>query len=305
MKAKRPDLETIGARMDALGLWKELAPYNFALKPRGTVFPYFCTILPGDEGGPVKARFLMLEGWQTLHDYVRTRYDRNFGFYSSPLEFPHYELVVLVDGSVKAFRYDTGFMPQEITDEAVRAFVAKLLWESFGVFLRVEGDRALPLKFAEGRAVFARVENEKGEWTDEPLPIPDPPPHKETVSFPKGLLQAAKDLPLVTDETWELDFRLTLKLMTQEPRPRTVYELVAFAGKSGEKLFERRVTLTNDGGLRSLWETMPAQVLREIVRLGKVPGEIRVKSGRVFRMMRPLCLELPFKLSLHDRLERL
>ena len=302
---KRPDLETIGARMDALGLWKELAPYNFALKPRGTVFPYFCTILPGDAEGPVKARFLMLEGWQTLHDYVRTRYDRNFGFYSSPLEFPHYELVVLTDGSVKAFRYDTGFMPQEITDAAVRAFVAKLLWEAFGVFLRVEGDRALPLKFAEGRAVFARVEDAKGKWSDEPLAIPDPPPHKETVSFPKSLLQTAKDLPLVTDETWELDFRLTLKLMTQELRPRTVYELVGFNGKSGEKLFERRVSPTSEGGLRTLWETMPAQVLHEVIRLGKVPGEIRVKSGRVFRMMRPLCLELPFKLSLHDRLERL
>ena len=57
MKEKRHDLETIGARMDALGLWKELAPYNFALKPRGTVFPYFCTILPGDAEDPVKARF--------------------------------------------------------------------------------------------------------------------------------------------------------------------------------------------------------------------------------------------------------
>ena len=165
----RRDPETIGAQMDALGLWKELAPYNFALKPRGTVFPYFCTTLPGDAEGPVKARFLMLEGWQTLHDYVRTRYDRNFGFYSSPLEFPH-------------------------------------------------------------------------------------------------------------------------------------YELVGFDGKSGEKLFERRVSPTSEGGLRTLWETMPAQVLHEVIRLGKVPGEIRVKSGRVFRMMRPLCLELPFKLSLHDNL---
>ena len=291
--------------MDALDLWDVLAPYKFAVKSRGTAFPYFCSVAKGDKDSPVKARLLMLEGWQTLHDYVRTRYDRNFGFYSSPLEFPHYELVVLTDGSVKAFRYDTGFMPQEITDAAVRAFVAKLLWEAFGVFLRVEGDRALPLKFAEGRAVFARVENEKGEWTDEPLAIPDPPPHKETVSFPKSLLQTAKDLPLVADEAWELDFRLTLKLMTQEPRPRTVYEFVAFDGKSGGKLFERRVSPTDEGGLRSLWEALSVQVLHEIIRLGKVPGEIRVKSGRVFRMLRPLVLDLPFKLSLHDRLERL
>ena len=33
--------EEIGAKMDALGVWALLEPYNFAVKPRGTVFPYF------------------------------------------------------------------------------------------------------------------------------------------------------------------------------------------------------------------------------------------------------------------------
>ena len=94
----RPEPESIGARMDALGLWDALVPYNFAVKPRGTVFPYFCTVLK-DDGKPVKARFLMLEGWQTLHDFVRVRMDRDFGFYSQPIEFPHFELVVLADAA--------------------------------------------------------------------------------------------------------------------------------------------------------------------------------------------------------------
>ena len=301
---KRPALETIGARMDALGLWDVLAPYNFAVKPRGTVFPYFCTVLKGD-GKPVKARLLMLEGWQTLHDFVRVRMDRDFGFCSQPTELPHFELVVLADGSAQVFRSDAGYVPQEVAAAPARELVGKILWESYGVFLRVEGDRSLPLKFAEDRAVFARVEDAKGRWSDVPLPIPDPPPHRETVSLPKALVKSAQDLPLVAADVMELDFRMLPNVMTREPRPRCVYELSAADGRTGEAAFASRVSILPEGGLRALWEAMPVQVLHEIVRRGKVPGEIRVRSGRVFRLLRPLCLELPFKLSLHDRLERL
>ncbi len=300
----RPEPETIGARMDALGLWDVLVPYNFAVKPRGTVFPYFCTVLKGD-GKPVKARFLMLEGWQTLHDFVRVRMDRDFGFCSQPIEFPHFELVVLADGAVKIFRDDAGYMPQEVVSPSARALVAKILWEAYGVFLRVEGDRALPLRFAGDRAVFARVEDAQGQWADVPLAIPDPPPHKETVTLPKELIKSAQDLPLAAADVLELDFRMLPNVMTKEPRPRSVYELAAADGRTGEAAFACRVSLLPEGGLRALWESMPVQVLHEIVRRGKVPGEIRVRSGRVFRLLRPLCLELPFKLSLHDRLERL
>jgi hypothetical protein len=50
---------------------------------------------------------------------------------------------------------------------------------------------------------------------------------------------------------------------------------------------------------------MPRRVLANIIAKGRVPGEIKVVSGRVFRLMRPLCMDLPFRLSLHDRLPRL
>lgn len=301
---KRPEPEEIGAKMDALGLWDVLLPYNFAVKPRGTAFPYFCTALKGD-GKPVKARFLMLEGWQTLHDFVRLRMDRDFGFCSQPIELPHFELVVMADGSAEVVRDDAGYMPQRVAAPPARELVSRVLWESYGVFLRIEGDRALPLKFAEDRAVFARVEDAKGQWSDAPLAIPDPPPHRETVTLPKALVKSAKDLPLVAADVLELDFRMLQDVMTKEPRPRCVYELEAADGRTGETAFACRTSVQPEGGLRLLWESMPVQALHEIVRRGKVPGEIRVRSGRVFRLLRPLCLELPFRLSLHDRLERL
>ena len=295
--------EEIGAKMDALGLWKLLEPYNFAVKPKGTVFPYFCTVLKG-ERKPVKARFLMLEGWQTLHDFVRTRIDRNFGFYSTPVEMPHFELVVLEDGQMRLFRHDTGYMPFEAKD-AQRDLAARILWEAYGVMLRVESDRKLPLKFSDEKAIFARVEIAAGQWEDRPLEIPDPPPHTEKVSFPKADIKSAQDLPFVKEDMLDLDFGLLPNVMTKEPRPRCVYELKAVDPKTGGTAIASRVSVHPEAGLKGMWESMPVQVLREFIRRGKVPGELRTRSGRVFRLLRPLCMELPFKLSLHDRLQSL
>ncbi len=294
--------EEIGAKMDALAIWDEIAPFNFAVKPAGTVFPYFCTVLRGD-GAPVKIRFLMLEGWQTLHDFVRVRFDRNFGFYSSPMEMAHLELVITVDGTIRLFRHDPGYIPAE-ADEAQRAFASKILWEAYGVMLRVESDRSLPMKFSGDKAVFARVEKSAGEWSDEPLVIPPPPPYTETVKLPKADIATAKDLAFDSGDFLELDMRIIPGVMTKEPRPRTVYELVAFDG-SGEKVIDSRASVDPAAGLKSLWEMLAGEVLKALVRRGRIPGEIKVVSGRVFRFLRPLCLELPFKLSLHDTLPHL
>lgn len=295
--------EEIGAKMDALDAWDLLAPYNFAVKPAGTVFPYFCTVLKGDSK-PVRMRFLMLEGWQTLHDFVRTRVDRNFGIYSSPVEMPHLELVVLSAGVVRLFRHDPGYMPVEASD-AQRDLAARILWEAYGVLLRLESDSRLPLRFTGEKAIFSRQETAPGIWTDAPLGIPDPPPYAEKVSFAKADLKAAQDLPFAHDEAIELDFGLLTNVMTKEPRPRCVYGLRAVDAATGASVIDSRASVHPESGLRGLWETMPGQVLRELVRHGKVPGGIRTRSGRVFRFLRPLCVELPFRLSLHDALDRL
>jgi len=295
--------EELGAKLDALNLWEVMEPFNWAVKPKGTAFPYFCTIVKGD-GNPVRIRLLFLEGWQTLHDYVRTRIDNNFGFYSSPMEMPHFELVVLASGETKLFRHDPGYMPQEASGPG-RELACRMLWEAYGVMMRVESDRTLPMRFAADKSIFARVEGKDGNWTDSPLEIPDPPPHVEKVTFDQKLLKIARDLPVIPEFRMALDFRLVAKLMTKEPRPRCVYGLKAVDLQTGEQLMDARVSVHPESGLRGLWESMPGQVLNEIVRIGRVPGEIKLISGRVFRMLRPLCVELPFRLSLHDRIPEL
>ncbi len=293
-------VEEIGRKMDALGLWDALLPHSFAVRPRGTVLPYFCIVLKG-ENRPVKVRFLMLEGWQTFHDFMNLRADRNFGFYSTPIELPHLEMVVTVEGHIELFRHDTGFLPL-IADEAQRAFAAKILWEAFGVMLRIEADRSLPLSFAAEKSVFARIEGADGIWRDEPLEVPAMRPHVEKITLPKSALAAAKDLPFEPGEALELDFRILPNVMTKEPRPRCVYRLLAIDAKTGEAVIDSSTSIMPEGGIRGMWQTMPVQVLRGLTARGHVPGEIRLLSGRVFRLLRPLCIELPFKLSLHDAL---
>ncbi len=289
--------------MAALGLWDAILPFNWAIKAKGTAIPYFCTTLTGD-GKPVKMRFLLVEGWQTLHDFVRTRADRNFGFYSTPMELPHFELVVGTDGLIALFRHDPGYVPRALS-ETERDFVGRLLWEAFGVMMRIENEPKLPLKYADEKAMFARLETAPDVWEDAPLAIPDPRPHVEKIAFEKADVSQAKDLPFEAKEAIEVDFRLMPNLTTREARSRFAYVLCAIDSSSGERFISDKVSVNADCGLKEMWEKIPPRVLKHLLARGRIPGEIKLMSGRLFRMMRPLCEELPFKLSLHDELPRL
>lgn len=297
---KTESIEELGRKMDALGLWDAVMPFNWAVKPSGVVFPYFCTLLKGD-GTAVKVRFLMLEGWQTFHDYIRTRIDMNFGCYQTPMEMPHFELVISASGEAMVFRHDAGYMPRAL-DERERSLCARILWEAYGVMMRVESDRKLPLRFASEKSMFARVEDPSGEWGDAPLTIPEPRPYVEEVTFPKTLVSKAKDLPLDSGMSVAADFRLLANVMTKEPRPRCAYELSVVDLATGVHILRDKTSVSAEGGLKAMWQAMPSRVLAGLVGYGRIPGAIKVTSGRVFRFLRSICLELPIRLSLHDKL---
>ena len=300
---KNESLEEIGKKMDALNLWDAILPFNWVVKPSGVVFPYFCTLLKGD-GVNVKIRFLMLEGWQTFHDYIRTRIDRNFGYYLTPMEMPHFELVISSSGDALVFRHDPGYMPRAL-NERERALTEKILWEAYGIMMRVEADKKLPLQFASEKSMFARVENSSGVWNDSPMAIPEPRPFVEEVSFSKALVTKAKDLPLEANMAVAVDFRLLSNVMTKESRPRCAYQLIVVDLATGVKIVQDKTSISPEGGLKAMWQAMPQRVLAGLVEYGRIPGVIKVTSGRVFRLLRSLCLELPIKLSMHDKIEGL
>lgn len=291
-------LEEIGVKIAALDLWKAAAAYNWAVKPRGIAYPFFCTLLP--PGAALSGHLLLLEGWQTFHDFVMTRCDRNFGFYSTPAELPHYAMLAEKSGRVVFLRHDTGYVPRTRFTEQETAVLAKVLWEVYGVMMRFETERGLAMKYAEENAIFARVEDADGGWHDRPLPIAQPRVHIERVSLRKDEVMAAKDLPFAPEECIAVDFRVMPSLHTVEARPRTAYMFAGVDAKTGQRVMRQVSSIPPEGTLRSLWENLAPRLLKELLARKRIPGEIQVVSQRVFRMLRPLCPELPFKLSLHD-----
>jgi hypothetical protein len=293
--------EDIARRMDSLGLWDELERCNWALKLKGVVLPYFCTVIKGDASDPVRVRFLLIEGWQTLHDYIHWRMDANFGCMVSPAEMPMYCLAFYRDGALRIFRHDGGYVPRE-TGESESALLSRMLWQAYGVMMRLENEKDLPMRYASGQAMFARVETADGKWEDAPLEIPAPRPYVEKIVLSKEDVKRAQDIPFVAGDSLELDFRVVPGIMTDEKRPRSVYVLMAIDGTSGKCVFSRPVSIGAEGGIKALWEALAANVLKELVALGKIPGQIKLSSARTFRMLRPICVEVPLKLSLHDSL---
>ena len=59
------------------------------------------------------------------------------------------------------------------------------------------------------------------------------------------------------------------------------------------------------GGLKRMWEAHAQRMLDRILLLGRIPGELHVRTGRVARFLRPLGLQLPFKLVQHAKLPTL
>ena len=222
-------IDEIGKKIGNLGLLRAMGAYNWALKPCGSVFPYFCIVTIHDKGY-VRARISFLEGWQTMHDYVRMRFEPDSGYYVSQTELPQFEVAYLRTGKIVATRHDPGCLPWYLTPRQ-EGLVRRMLWETYGVMLRIENDRSLVLKHADERALFARVETSPGVWRDAPMTIPEPPPYEERVPVPQDLLKRAQSLPV--DKDWKVAVDLRYR---QVDRRRAAARLLRHPGRgSGRK----------------------------------------------------------------------
>lgn len=299
MKATNPSAE-IAKKIDGLDLWKKLIPHNWALRPLGSIYPYFCIFL-GPDRPEVKFRLLLLEGWQTMHDFVRLRLDRSWSFYTSPIELNHFELVYLVTGEIGAFRHDTGYLPRPISEKE-DVLLKKLLWQVYGMMIRIEADDNIPMSFAANKAIFARREAGRGKWVDEELKLIPMRPHVEHIEYRREMMKKAKDLPVKKDIAFEVDLRIVFGKATNEPRPKLIYEYIAVDASSRKVVARRQTAFDQEKGLRGIWEGLPGLMLETFLEKGMIPGEIKVKSKRVYRLLGPLTMELPFRLSLHKDL---
>lgn len=290
----------IAARIDALDLWKTAKKYNWAIKLSGVAFPYFCTTIETGEG--CRALY-MLEGWDTFHHWVLQRHDPDFGFYSSWVELPHFEMISRPGGEIELLHAKPGYYPEKV-DKAGEKIVARLLWQCYGILMRVEGNPKEIFKFADRNAMFGRMETSPGVWEDHAFEIKPPRPYVEEIAIRKSALDKAKDMPVDKNETAELDFRMIYdeRFASIDLEPRYCYRLSMALSPTGKKVLRERLAVEADVSIKQLWESIPQRVLDALVARGRIPGQICVANMRMFRLMRSLGMELPFKLSLKESL---
>ena len=284
-----------------LNVWKAAAANNWALLPSDGS-QWFVNVQEADMRG-VKARMMFFAGWRPFHCFLITRQNHDFWVALSPADIPHVEVLFPESGPVQIVRYDEGYV-QEPLGEDQRGIFARMLYACFGFVMRVEGDPQLPMKFVSERALFALKEDPDGRWSDCALPLPEKPPQfVEQVSLRKELLARAADLPFDASFALEMDFGRVFHAQTQEPRPRALYLCAAVDAKSGSRFLWRKMVVSGKpDGLLALWQSLAQTLLEHIVAAGRVPGEIRVRSMRMVRFLRPLGMHLPFKLVVNSKL---
>jgi len=308
MKLNRSDIDAIARAISGLGVWAKVSVHNWALVPQTSDLPYLVTAT--DESameGPVLGRLMLFPGFVPFRDYLLSRRVNDFGVGMSPVDFEHFELVSAKGGVVELYAYEPGFVPRALTDEE-RTFLAPLLYECYGLMMRMEEKPDLPLMYTDKNSLFARKELSENSWVDGPLKLPDERqnPYVEQVSLNKAACAAAAKLPLVTAEKWEIDFVMVPAYQTNEKKSRFLYVLAAVDASTGERRVWAKMSVDGrPGGLKRLWEGHAQRVLNRIVSLGRIPGEIHVRSQRMARFLRPLGLQIPFKLVQFEKLATL
>ena len=304
----RNDPYDVTRAIASMNPWERAARHNWVLVPQTTAEPFVVSAIQEKPGPvPVAGRLMLFPGFQVFRDYLISRQVPDFGVGMSPLDFRHYEAVGLRDGGVELFVYEPGFVPLPPTSEE-KKLLAPLLFECYGILLRLDEKPDLPLTYADQKAMFARKEVVDGVWVDGPFRLPQEEvvQQMERVELKREECARARALPQYPKEVWEIDFVMVPSYRTPGPNPRFLYLLAAVNAESGERMVWEKMSV--DGkpdGLLRLWEGHAQRVLDAFARIGRVPGEIHVRSARMARFLRPLGLQFPFKLVQHGKLPSL
>ncbi len=303
----KTNLRDIAQAIAAHKLWEKAARHNWALVSQSSEHPYIASVVAEKAPSMVEGRLMLFPGLNVFRDYVLSRQVADFGVYMSPLEIPHFEVVGTRMGRVEVFLYEPGYLPVPPTPEQ-SAFYAPLLYECYGFLLRLAENPELPLAYVEKKAMFARKEVVNDRWIDGPLVLPQEEvvQLQERITLKTADCEKAKALPVFPKDVWELDYVLLPNFHTPPPKSRFLYLLVAVNQATGERIVWQRLSVDGrERGLERLWENHAQRVLDAILAFGRVPGEIHVRTRRMMRFIRPLGLQLPFKIVQHAQLPKL
>ena len=305
----RTNIDEVARAIVSLNVWKKASKYNWALVSELFDKPLIAAVNPSPSG-PISARLLLFNGFMAHRDFLLFRQSPDLSFAMSPMDFDHYEVIGLKDGSAEVFDYRPGFLPVH-PDGETSATLAPVLYECYGLLLRIDENPDLPTIYVKEQAMFSRKEGLDGKWCDEPLI----PPNLATVSWTErvGLDRAkcsqAARFDMEPDETWEVDFMQMPMYRTNDLQARMMHLLAAVDARTGERRVWQKLavdpSIPRNGtldALKPLWESLASHLLDGVLRRGKVPGSLSVRSQRMMRFLRPLSLQLPFRMVLHRQL---
>ena len=288
----------IAERIHKLNVWEKAAKNQFAIELKGEAAPYFVIADPVYEHPMLRAHILFLEGWQGFQTYSLWRQDKSYGFITTPMELLGIEVLWLKKGGLMVMRNRPGCQPI-INDPVYVKKTEKLLWQVYGLFLRLEENENLSMKYVNDGSMLAMREVTAKRFEEVALKVLPIIPHKESVSYPVAMAKKAKDLGVKDGETWVVSFGPNIDCVTRDELHRFAYQLTIDRKEDKVNLLTASCSVNPPTiTLRDLYESYPPRVLRAIIELGYMPGEIEVHNKRDFRLLRSLTLELPFKLHL-------
>lgn len=302
-------IESDAKALVALNAWQRTMRCNWALVSQLSDEPMLVHVecASDREKGPVAGRLMFFPGFAAYRDFAILKQAPDMGFALTNLDIRHYELIALKDGGYELHAFKPGFVPRP-ADEATRALLAPLVHECLGLMMRFEEETELVAKYKDENALFARFEGLDGKWKDGPLPVPQKEVrNEERITLGKSECAAAAHLPFSNNEAWEVDFYSVPACHTNESEPRILYLFAAVDAATGlVRCWERlSVDPKGEGGLKPLWESLAQRLLKAILANGRIPGAVGIRSGRMARFLRPLGLQIPFRLVHHRQLPAL
>ena len=299
------DTESIARELARLNVWEKVAKHNFAIISEMALEPYLVSVNL-EKAGPIAGRLLLFPGFDVFRDYRLFQEVPDYGVAMSLLDFTHWEVIALRDGTVQLYAYEPGYVPRPLSAEEL-SLLAPVLYECYGLFMRMEEEPDLPAKYVtqDSQRMFARKEGLDGKWRDTPLelpPVPNPLYQEQVLLDKKKCAEAAK-LGIDESVSWQIEFAQLPNFHTREDRPRFLYLFAGVDETSGTRVIWDKASVSGQpNGLKSLWEGLSARLLLAVLRAGRIPAAVKVRSARLARLIRPLGLQLPFKLVQQSKL---
>ena len=149
------NIDEVAKAIASLKAWKNASKYNWALVSEMFEKPLIaCVNIP--ENGPIAARLMLFNGFAAHRDFMIFTQNQDVSFALSPIDFDHYEVVALKDGKVEVLDYRPGYAPVH-PDEETCSILAPVLYECYGLMMRLEDDPEIPAMYKGENSMFSPI----------------------------------------------------------------------------------------------------------------------------------------------------